>query len=110
MPALHRLMGGHDHEGVLSSDAALMGTMLIGVFCWRMLRVMGVVLIPTLTACRKLAMHLFCGGKKGGNHGKIDTVRGCWFCLFANALAFSSSCYFIKLSLLCLGTVLTLLR
>jgi hypothetical protein len=67
-------------------DAALMGRILMGMFHWRMMRVVGVVLFPTLTACRKLAMLLFCGGKKGGDRGKIDTVRGCRFYLFANGI------------------------
>jgi hypothetical protein len=85
--ALRGLTGGHDHEGVPSLDAALMGTMSVGVFYRRMTRVVGVVLIPTLTACRKLAMRLFCGGKKGVDHGKFDTVRGCQFYLFINSIS-----------------------
>ncbi len=47
-----------------------MGEVIGVVFRRRTKRVVGVVLIPTLTACRKLAMHLFCGGKKG-----IDNVE-----------------------------------
>jgi hypothetical protein len=86
MPALQGLIGGHDHKGVPSSDATLMGMMLMGVFRWRMMRVVGVVLIPTLTACRKLAMRLFCGEKKGDDYGKIDTVRGCQLCLFTDGI------------------------
>ncbi len=109
MPALCGLMGGHDHKGVPSSDATFMVTMLMGVFRRRMTRVVGVVLIPMLTPCRKLAMRLFCGGKKGVDHGKIDTVRGCRSVFSPTTLAFLNSCYHIKLSLLCLGTVLTLL-
>ncbi len=109
MPALRRLTGGHDHEGMPSFDATLMGTMLMGVFRRRMTRVVGLVLIPTLTACRKLAMCFFCGGKKGVDHGKIDMVRACRFCLFANGIGILSSHYLIKLGLSCLGTVLTLL-
>ena len=60
-----------------------MGEVIGVVFCQRTKRVVGVVLIPTLTACRKLAMHLFCDGKKGVDHGKNDMVRGCGFGLFA---------------------------
>jgi hypothetical protein len=44
------------------------------VFHLRMVRGMGVVLIPTLTASGKLAMALFCGGKKGVDHGEIIGV------------------------------------
>ena len=44
------------------------------VFHLRMVRGMGVVLIPMLTASRKLVMALFCGGKKGVDHGKIIGV------------------------------------
>jgi hypothetical protein len=46
--------------------------------------VVELVLISTLTACRKLAMRLFCGGKKAVNHGKIDMIRGCQFSLLAD--------------------------
>jgi hypothetical protein len=84
MPPLRGLTGGHGNKYVPLLDAALSGTMSMGlVFRLRMTRVVGVVLIPMLTACRKLAMCLFCGGKKGVDHGKIDTVRGCQFGLFA---------------------------
>ncbi len=75
-PALRGLMGGHDHKGMLPLDTALMGTMSMGVLRRMMTRVVGVVLIPTLSTCRKIAMRLFCGGKKGVDHGKIDMVRG----------------------------------
>ncbi len=85
-PALRGLTGGHDHKGMPSLDVILMGTMLMGVFHRRMTRVVGVVLIPMLTACRKLAMCLFCGGKKGVDHGEIDMVWGCRFCLVANGI------------------------
>jgi hypothetical protein len=84
MPALRGLTGGHGHEYVPLLNAASAGTMLIGVvFHQRMTRAVGVLLIPMLTACRKLAMGFSCGGKKGVDHGKIDTVRGCRFGLFA---------------------------
>ncbi len=67
LPALHGLTGGHGQEYLPLSDTALAGKMLMGaVFSRRMKRIVGVVLIPTLTTCRKLAMHLFCGGKKEG--------------------------------------------
>jgi hypothetical protein len=86
-----------------------MGEVIGVVFCRRTKRVVGAVLIPTLTACRKLAMCNFCGGKKI-NHVKIVMVWGCRFCLFLRAPVVLSSCYLIKSSLLYLGTVLTLLH
>jgi hypothetical protein len=86
-PALHGLTGGHGHKCVSLSEATLLGMVPMGVFHWRVTRVVGVVLIPMLTACRKLAMHLFCGGKKGVEHDKIGMVRGCPFCLFANGIS-----------------------
>ncbi len=36
----------------------------------------GVVLIPMLTICRKTAMRLFCGRKKGFDHDGSAMVRG----------------------------------
>jgi hypothetical protein len=63
-----------------------MGEVIGVVFCQRTKRVVGVVLIPTMTACKKLAMCLFCGGKKGVNHVKIVMVCGCHFCLFAKGI------------------------
>jgi hypothetical protein len=105
IPAPCGLTGGRGHECMLLSDAASAGTMSMGVvFHWRMTRVVGVVLIPTLTVCIKLAMRLYCGGNK------IYTVRGSSLVFLLSALAFLSSCHLIQLSLLCLGTVLTLLH
>ncbi len=86
MPVLLGLTGGHGHKCVPLLEAALFGMVAIGVFCWRVTRVVGVVLILTLTAGRKLAMHLFCGGKKGVNHDVIGIVRGCRFCLLADGI------------------------
>jgi len=51
----------------------------VTVFHLRMVRSVGVVLIPTLAARRKLAMRLFCGGKKGIAHGEIVMIWGCRF-------------------------------
>jgi hypothetical protein len=45
------------------------------------------LLIPTLIVCRKLAMRLFCGGKKGYGHGKITAVCGCHRQLCANGIS-----------------------
>ena len=61
-----------------------------GVFRLRMVRSVGVVLIPTLTLSwsvrRKLAMALFCGGKKGVDHGEVVMIRGCRFELCADGI------------------------
>ena len=35
------------------------------------------VLVPTLTVRKKSAMNLFCGGKKGIDHGDSAMVPGC---------------------------------
>jgi hypothetical protein len=110
MPALHGLTGGHGHEYMPLSEAASSATMLMGVFRQRTTRVVGVVLIPTLTPCRKLAMHLFLVGKKGSTMAKLAWYGGADLVFLPTALAVWSSCYLIKLSLLYLGTVLTLLR
>ena len=69
---VHGLTGGHCHRYMQSSQASLSVSMV--VFHLRMVRGMGVVLIPMLTASRKLVMALFCGGKKGVDHGKIIGV------------------------------------
>jgi hypothetical protein len=85
MPVLQGLVGGHGQEcRPPSNDAAMVVGVSMRVFRWRVMRLVGIVLIPTLTACRKIAMCLSCGGKKGIDHGKIDMVWGCLFCLFAN--------------------------
>ena len=61
-----------------------------GVFRLMMVRSVGVVLIPTLTLSwsvrRKLAMALFCGGKKGVDHGEVVMIRGCRFELCADGI------------------------
>jgi hypothetical protein len=86
MPALLGLTGRHGHECVPLSEAASFGMVLMGVFRRRVTRVVGVVLIPTLTAGRKLPMSIFCGGKKGVDHDVIGMVQGCRFCLFADGI------------------------
>jgi hypothetical protein len=110
MPALCGLTGGHCHECMLLLEAVSSGTMLMGVFRQRMTRVVGVVIIPTLTACRKLAMRLFFGGKKGSTMAKLAWYGGASLVFSPPTSAVLSSCYLIKLSLLYLWTVLTLLH
>jgi hypothetical protein len=87
-PVLHGLAGGHGPERSRPSSGSTVMAMVLGVmmrgFCWKVMRVVGGVLIPMLAVCRKRAMRLFCGGKKGINHGKINMVWGCLFCLFAS--------------------------
>jgi hypothetical protein len=85
MLALRGLTGGHGHKCVPLLEAALSGTVSMGVFHRRVTRVVDVVLIPMLTACRKLAMRLL-WWKKGVNHDKIGMVRGCRFGLFPNGI------------------------
>ena len=83
----HGLTSGHDQVRRTSLGKAVMGRVTMdGVFRRRVIRVGGVVLIPLLTACRKLAMCLFCGGKKGVDHDEIDMGRGCRFCLLADGI------------------------
>jgi hypothetical protein len=110
MPALCGLTGGHDHGCMLLSEAASFGMVPIGVLSQRVTRVVGVVLIPKLIACRKLVMRLFCGGKNESTTTKSAWYGGAGFVFLPTALAVLNSCYLIKLSSLCLGTVLTLLR
>jgi hypothetical protein len=89
-PVLHGLAGGHGHERsrplLGSATMAVVVGVMMGGFRRRVMRVVGGVLIPMLTICRKRAMRLFCGGKKGIDHGEIDMVRRCLFCLFAAGL------------------------
>jgi hypothetical protein len=85
-PALLGLAGRHGHKCVLLLEAILFGMVSMGVFRQRVTRVVGVVPIPTLTTGRKLAMHLFCGGKKGVDHDVIGMGWGCRFCLLANGI------------------------
>jgi len=60
------------------------------VFHLRMARGVGVTqLIPTLTSRRQLPTALFCGEKKGIDHGKIVMVRGCRFELCADGIGCS---------------------
>ncbi len=77
-------MGGQGQEYVPSLEVTTIGAMMMIDFRRRMTRGVGVILVPTLTTCRKLAMRLFSGGKKGVDHGKIVVVRGCLFCLIAD--------------------------
>jgi hypothetical protein len=80
MPTLHGLTGGHVHECITMLGSGSIGAAAIGVCRRRMVRMdVGVVLIPMLTACRKLAMRLFCGGKKEVDHSETDMVQGCQF-------------------------------
>jgi hypothetical protein len=89
MPALCGLTGGHGHEYVPLSDTTLAGTMLMGaVFHWRMTRVVRVVLIPTFTSCRKLAMGLFVVGKRGSTMAKLSQNGGAALVFLLSALAF----------------------
>jgi hypothetical protein len=72
MPTLRGLMGGHVPECTPMSGTGSISSAAMGVCCWRMVRVVvGVVLIPTLTACRKLAMGFFVVGKKGSTMAKL---------------------------------------
>ena len=71
---LHGLVGGQGHKSVILSEVlTIVVVMMIG-FRWREIRGVGVaIVVPMLTVCRKLAMRLFCGGKKwstmGYHHG-----------------------------------------
>jgi hypothetical protein len=61
----------------LSGIASLLDVLQEGVFCPRETRDGGVVLVPSVIVCRKTAMRLFCGGKKGFNHDGAAMVWGC---------------------------------
>ncbi len=64
------------------------------VFHLRMARGVGVAhLIPTLTSRRKRPTALFCGEKKGIEHGEIVMVRGAGLSFPPTALAVLSSGY-----------------
>ena len=65
------------------------GTLSVKVFHLRMARGVGAELIPTLTSRRKLPTALFCGEKKGIDHGEIVMVRGCRFELCADGIGCS---------------------
>jgi len=59
------------------------------VFHLRMVRGMGTELIPTLTSHGKLPTTLFCGERKGMDHGKIAMIRGCRFELCTDGIGCS---------------------
>jgi len=73
-PALCGLTAGKYRDGVGPASAIAFDTLLVVPFRPRGNRDGGRLLIPT---CKKLAMRLFCGGKKGFDHGRITAVCGC---------------------------------
>ena len=109
-PASWGLTGGHCHECIQPSRASMSGTLSVKVFHLRMARGVGAELIPTLTSRRKLPTALFCCGKKGSTMAKSSWYGGAGLSFAPTASAVLSSCYLMKSSWSCLGTVLTLLR
>jgi hypothetical protein len=59
------------------------------MFHLRTARGVGAELIPTLTSRRKLPTTLFCGEKKGIDHGEIAMIQGCRFGLCADGIGCS---------------------
>ncbi len=92
------LAAGHTQEGKPLLGDGSGAASLLGGFC-RLRRTTdgGDVLVPMLIVCRKTAMRLFCGGKKGRDHD--DSVMA-WGAKNGTTLTMavgSSSCYLIKL-------------
>ena len=77
-PVLRGLTIGHSQEGMPSSgNASSVDVLSEGFRPPRGTRDGWSVLVPTLTVRKKSAMNLFCGGKKGIDHGDSAMVPGC---------------------------------